>query len=199
MSNAVFPSLPGISAERDAEPMFDNIVQRSSAGRRYAMGKRLYPVWRFTLRFNFLRQRAGYTELTALQGFFLQRRGSLQDFLLMDREWNSVDAPQAFGVGDGSTTRFRLVQARAGFVEPIGAVRGTPTIRAAGSVVAASGYSIDDDGWVTFNTAPAAGAALDWTGGFYYRVAFAKASLTFTQFLKDLYSVDGVELETVNR
>ncbi len=195
MSNAVFPDLPGLDIERDDTPEFDTVVQRASGGRRYAMGKRLFPVWRFRLKVNVLTP----ADLATLQGFFLQRRGDLQDFLLRDRLYDTQATPQAFGVGDGTTTRFRLVYSRAGFIEPIGAVRGVPAITAAGSTVAASGYSIDDDGWVTFTAAPAAGAALAWTGGYYYRVAFSRPSLTFRQFLQGLHSVDGVELETVNR
>ena len=49
MSNEIFPTLRGIAAERDATPEFDNVVTRSVSGRRYAMGKRFYPVWRWRL------------------------------------------------------------------------------------------------------------------------------------------------------
>lgn len=119
MSNAIFPTLRGIAAERDTTPIFDNVVSRAASGRRYAMGKRFFPVWRFNLRMNFLRQRLGFTELNELQGFFLQRRGNLDSFLYRDREWNLVTTPQVFGIGDGAETDFPLVYNRGGFIDRV--------------------------------------------------------------------------------
>lgn len=196
MSNDVFPSLPGIALERDHEVEFDNIVRRAASGKRYAMGKRLYPVRRWMLRYNFLRERAGRTELQQLQGFFERRHGNLDDFLFRDREVYQITTPQIFATGDGTTRRFRLVRSRGGFLEPIGyapaatvRVNGTPT----------TAFTLDNDGWLEFTTAPALNAVCDWTTAlFYFRVAFVKPSMSFTQFVKDLYDT-GVEIETVNR
>lgn len=197
MSNDIFPALKGVAAERDCAPEFDNVVRRASSGRRYALGKRLYPVWRFKLKFNFLRQRLGHTELAALEGFFLNRRGNLESFLYRDREWNAVATPQAFGVGDGVEKDFRLVYSRSGFVDRCGYVPSAGLVVRA-NAVATSAFTRDDNAVLSFTTAPASGVVLDWTGSYYYRVAFTKPSMNFRQFLKDLYSVDGVEMETVN-
>lgn len=386
MSNQIFPTLPGLAAERDCEPEFDNVVSRASSGRRYALGKRLYPVWRWNLRANFLRQRLGLAELDALQGFFLQRQGNLDSFLYRDREWNTVAAPQVFGQGDGVADRMRLVYNRGGFVDlvryarneritmdvgdwrgarqlysvartnlfprseeingwasywqqassvsdaaaaPSGAMTADKIVEAASAgehfadryngygsagvkvfsgyfhaagrnvllamystgnnhaarfdlstgvatpvtvgaeagavhivggwyrcwlkanisnaagpiqriacvnaanttvytgdgssgvyvwglqledselteyiptaaaaVTAPADYALDDDGYVDFTTAPPLAAELAWTGEHLFRVAFSKPALSFKQFLKDLYSVDGISLESVNR
>lgn len=195
MSNEIFPSLPGISAERDIDAEFDNIIERAGSGRRYGMGKRLYPVWRWTLTYNFLRQRLGYTEMTDLQGFFLRRHGNLDSFLFRDREWNTVATPQVFGVGNGVDSTFRLVHSRGGFIDRVGYC-SAPVVRKAG--VATTAFTINDNAEVTFSTPPAVGVSLDWTGSYYFRVAFSKPNMTLTQFLKDLYST-GIQLETVNR
>ena len=197
MSNAIFPTLRGVAAERDSTPVFDNIIQRSAGGRRYALGKRFYPVWRMRLKVNFLRQKLTYTELSDLQGFFLSRHGNLDSFLFRDREWNTVATSQVFALGDGVTTTFRLVYNRGGFVDRCGYVPGS------GNVVTINGtptvaYTLDNNGNITFTTAPANGTSLAWTGTFYFRVAFTKAEMTFTQFLKDVYSVSGVEMESTN-
>lgn len=194
MSNEIFPSLPGIAAERDLAIEFDNIVERASSGRRYAMGKRLYPVYRWTLTYNFLRQRMGLTEMTQLGGFFLRRRGNLQSFLFRDREWNAVASPQDIGIADGVTRTYRLLYDRGGFLDRVDHAL-LPVVTANGSVV--SGVT-HDAGWVTLPTAPALGTTLRWTGQYLFRVAFADAELTLSQFLKDLYS-SGVEIESVNR
>lgn len=195
MSNDLFPSLPGIAAERDQEIEFDNIVNRAASGRRYAMGKRLYPVYRWRLTYNFLRERMSHTEMSTMSGFFLRRRGNLDSFLFRDREWHTVSTPQVFGVGDGATKTFRLVYARGGFVDRVGYC-SAPTVTVAGSGTTA--FTVNDNAEVTFTTAPANGAELAWTGEYRFRVAFVKPSMTLTQFLKDLYST-GVEIETVNR
>lgn len=196
MSNQIFPTLPGIAAERDTVAEFDNVVKRAASGRRYAMGKRFFPVWRFKLRYNFLRGRLGYTELSELQGFFLSRRGNLDSFLFRDREWNTVDTPQVFGQGNGVDKTFRLVYNRGGFVDQVGYAPATGlVVRING--VATTAFTRDDYGSLTLTTAPAPGDELDWTGSYYYRVAFERTDMSFKQFLKDLYSA-GVDLESVN-
>lgn len=195
MSNDLFPTLPGIAASRDLATEFDNVVSRATSGRRYAMGKRLYPVYRWRLTYNFLRQRHGHTEMTDLKGFFLRRHGNLDSFLYRDREWNTVATPQVFGVGDGVARTFRLLFAHGGFVDRVGYC-SAPVVRVGG--VATGAFTVNDDAEVTFDVAPALGAELDWTGEFLFRVAFAKPSLSLEQFLKDLYST-GLEIETVNR
>lgn len=196
MSNAIFPDLPGIVAERDATPEFDNIIRRGSSGRRFAVGKRLFPVWSYRLSVAVMREMEG-AELSALQGFFLQRRGDLQSFLFQDREWNTVATPQTIGTGDGTNKTFRALVNRGGFVDRVGYVPALGlTVRVAGATTTA--FTRDDNANFTFTTAPAAGQVVDWKGSYYSRVAFAKPSMTFTQFLKDLYSVQGVELVTTN-
>lgn len=196
MSNDVFPTLPGIAAEREHEVEFDNIVRRAASGKRYALAKRIYPVRRWRLTYNFLRERAGRTELQQLQGFFERRYGNLDDFLFRDREVNRVDSPQIFGVGDGTTKRFRLAYSRGSFMDLVGYCPAA-TVRVNG--VATSAFTLDNDAFVEFATAPALNAVLDFTTPlFYFRVAFVKPSMSFTQFVKDLYET-GVQIETVNR
>lgn len=197
MSNAIFPSLRGVAAERDSTPVFDNIIQRAAGGRRYALGKRFYPVWRIRLKFNFLRQKLTHTELADLEGFFLQRHGNLDSFLYRDREWNTVATPQVFGIGDGVTKDFRLVYPRGGFIDRCGYVTPTGLVVTAGGTPTVA-FTLDNNANLSFTTAPAMAASLAWTGAYFYRVAFSKPDLTFTQFLKDLYSVSGVELESTN-
>jgi hypothetical protein len=195
MSNDLFPTLPGIRAEREQDIEFDNIVQRAESGRRYALGKRLYPVYRWKLTYNFLRQRSGHTEMTDLSGFFLRRRGNLDSFLFRDREWNTVSTPQVFGIGNGVQDTFRLVYTRGGFVDRVGYC-SDPTVSVGGSITTA--FTVNDNAEVTFDDPPADDAELAWAGEYLYRVAFVKPNLSLTQFLKDLYST-GVEIETVNR
>lgn len=191
----MFPTLPGIKAERSKSPAFSTTVNRAASGRRVAIGHRLYPVWRFKLGFNFLRASLSAQELQTLQGFFLARRGALESFLLKDRDLNAVTA-QPFGVGNGVARSFPLLYSIGGTLDRIGDINpeaAAPTFSVGGTTTAGT----VSNGVVTFATAPANSAPLLWSGSFCYRVAFEKDDLEFAQFLKDLHRT-GVDLETTN-
>jgi hypothetical protein len=66
-------------------------------------------------------------ELQTLGGFFLARQGSYDSFLYSDPTDNTV-TKQTFAAGDDVTTAFTLARAWGGFIEPIGACAGSPTI-----------------------------------------------------------------------
>jgi len=67
-------------------------------------------------------------------------------------------------------------------------------IKAAGAVVSGAGYTIGSTGLVTFTTAPASGAALTWTGTYYFRCRFTKDQIEFDGFMQDLYELKKVEM-----
>lgn len=184
MSNAIFPSLPGLKPEVKKAPSFKTDISGTDSGREFALGTQLYPQWTFKLQYEVLRSKLGYTELQTLIGFFCSRRGRLDDFLFSDPDDRLVSTSQAFGVGNGTATKFQLVRNIGGFVEPIGAVDGAPAITVNGS--ATSAFTVDDNGVVTFTAAPAGGAVLAWTGAFYFRVRFLHDMTEFERFLDGL-------------
>lgn len=197
MSTAVFPKLPGLSAERSAAVAFSTRVQRAVSGRRAAMGERLYPVWTFTLRYNFLRSSPSLAELQTLRGFFRARRGALDPFYFRDETHNAV-AAQAVGIGAPGLRTFPLVYLEGGTIDRVGAVDASvaaPVALVAGSPVTAT-FGRDT---LTLAADAATGATVAWTGAFYYHVAFADDTLDFKRFLHQLHTVDGVKLETVNQ
>ena len=73
---------------------------------------------------------------------------------------------------------------------------GGPWITRAGILVDPSNYSIAN-GLVTFNTAPANGAALTWTGYFGFLCRFDDDSLDFEQFMQNLWRVDSLKFRSV--
>ena len=101
---------------------------------------------------------------------------------------------QSFGIGDGSTKTFGLVRSYGGFVEPIGAVNGTPTIYINGS--STSAYTITNN-VLTFTSAPSSGSVLTWTGNFYYKCRFMQDSMEFNQFLHQLWEAKKVEFVSI--
>jgi uncharacterized protein (TIGR02217 family) len=191
MSNAVFPTLQGEAWPRVKTPKFNTSIQRSDSLRRWAVARALYPVYTYRLVYTVLDQ----TDFNTLCAFFKARKGSFDTFLLDDRDDNTVVTPQTIGVGDGSTKKFQLLRSLNGFVEPVGPPNGVPTIRV--NSVATGAYTIDDYGLVTLTAAPAAGQVVDWTGQFYWRCAFVKDEAQFEEFVRQLWELKQIEMETI--
>lgn len=196
MSNAIFPTLPGIAFRKRAV-RWSTAVRESASGREYraSLGY-TFPRYRYSVPMEFLRL-APDNELATLTGFFNARGGRREDFLYTDPQANTIATPQVIGTGDGVTTRFLLLHTYGGFVEPVGRHNATPTIRVAGA--AAGAHSLDDHGQVTFATAPAAGAVIDWTGTFFHRVRFDSDAVTFDELWAGAWSADSLDLLTVKR
>lgn len=171
----LFPTFPGLSWGVSRKPIWNNRAQKTASGRRTVVEYSSYPMYLWTLRFNVLRQYSTLTEMEELLGFFNQMRGIADLFLYKDiADYNCTNEP--FGTGDGTTKKFQLQRAFGGHTEPVYAPKVGLSIRKAG-VVQASGYTVSETGLVEFATAPANGAALDWTGEFYFRCAFTQDSM----------------------
>lgn len=186
MSNAVYPTLPGLAYKVKRVSGFKTQVHETASGREYRSALMVYPRDRYTLQYEFLRDRNATDEMRTLLGFYRSRRGAYDSFLLNDPDDNAVSA-QAFGTGDGTTKTFQLVRTLGGFVEPVYDLNGAPAIYKAG-VLQGSGYTVSATGAVTFTTAPAAGAVLTWTGSYYWRVRFVKDDLELEKFMNELWS-----------
>lgn len=192
MSNAVFPTLPGLSWNVHKELMWKTKIQETVSGKELRAAWMKYPKWKYSLSYEVLRANVA-AELQNLVGFFNSRNGSYDSFLYHDPDDNSVTNYQ-FGTGDGSTKDFQLVRAYGGFVEPVQNLNGSPSIYKAGVLQATvSDYNLGATGIVSFVTAPANGAALTWTGSFYCRVRFAQDKADFNQFLYQLWELKKLE------
>lgn len=196
MSDAVFPSLPGLKWNIKRANLWKTLKQESVSGKEMSVALMTYPNRRYSLAYEVLRAGAE-AELQTLEGFFNARQGSHDTFLYSDPDDNAV-TDQSFGTGDGSTTVFYLARTRGGFTEPVQALNGAPTIKVAGATKAApADYSISATGVVTFTSAPANGAALTWTGSYYWRCKFLQDMAEFDQFLQDLWQLQRLEFRTV--
>lgn len=196
MSNAIFPVLPGLKWGVGKMPIHATSVKKSASQRRTSMSFASYPIWRFRLEYEVLRANVAYGELQQLVGFFNNRRGSWDAFLYSDPNDKSV-IDQVVAITVSGQTRYRLNRTFGGFTEPVGAVNGTPTIKLAGATQSGSTYTIDENAYLTFNSAPTAGLSLTWTGNFYHRVAFTRDEGDFEEFMRDLWTAKKIEFETV--
>lgn len=193
MSSAVFPDLPGLDIKVRKTPIWNTKIQTAVSGKELRAAFYSYPLYKFGLSFNFLRAGAE-AELQSIVGFFNARRGRFDSFLFTD-PIDSVVADHVFGTGNGTAAAFHLVRTFGGNTEPVMNVNGAPTIKKDGvALTPTTDYTIDAYGMVTFTVAPAAGAALTWSGAYYYRVRFEQDTTDFEQFLWMLWEAKRVEL-----
>jgi uncharacterized protein (TIGR02217 family) len=120
-------------------------------------------------------------DIAALLDFFRSRQGPARGFRLRDpfdaASGDGTPVDQQIGIGDGTTVRFALVkhygdQARR-ITRP---VAGSVRVAVDGTETAA--FSIEPGGWVTLDTAPAAGAVVTAGFAFDVPVRFAEDSLS---------------------
>lgn len=200
MSLDLFPTLTGQGFLVEKAPIWSTAIAEASSGRERRRKLWSYPRWRFKLSYEVLWQDGSNNDLSAVFTFFNVHAGRYSEFAFFDPTDNAVSA-QAFGVGDSSTRSFQLVRTVTGaslsFTEPVRAVIGTPTIFVNGTPTAA--YTIDDNGVLTFTSAPAGSAALTWTGQFAFHVRFDQDDLSPSQMMQQFWSLSGLQLFTVKR
>lgn len=196
MSDAVFPSLPGLKWNIKRTPIWKTLKQESVSGKELSVALMTYPNRRITLSYEVLRAGAE-VELQTLEGFFNLRQGSHDTFLYNDPDDRSV-TDQSFGTGNGTQTVFALARTRGGFTEPVQSLNSAPVIKVAGvTKTLTTDYTISALGVVTFVAAPAAAAALTWSGTYYWRCKFLQDMAEFDQFLHDLWQLQRLEFRTV--
>lgn len=198
MTALVFPQSSGMAWGLSKKPMWSSRVQKSVSGKRQAVGYMSYPLYKYTLNFNVLREYASFTELESLQGFFNQMKGMVDTFLFVDPVDAAVAAAQQIGTGDGTTKNFQLVRTYGGFVEPVFAPNVITSLRKA--TVAQTNpthYTLGANGLIQFVTAPTAGQVIDWTGTYYWRCAFSSDEIEFINEGIDIWKTSKITFETV--
>lgn len=197
MSNAVFPSFPGLTWNIARKPQWSTVTKTSVSGREFRSGQFSYPLWRYKLSYSVLRGTAALPEVQQIAAFFNARGGSFDTWLYTDPDDSAVVAQQ-FGTGNGTTKDFQLVRAFGGYAEPVFDLNGAPAIFKAGVLqTVGTHYTVSAAGLVSFVTAPANGASLTWTGNFYWRCRFLQDALDLNQFLKALWELKTLEFVTV--
>lgn len=195
MTVPIFPDLPGVSWPAVVTPLWASLRPRSVSGRAAFQPLWSAPLRRYTLTYDVLQSDDVGRDFEALEGFYnlvMSRPGGL--FRFDDRD-DRAATDQPFGIGDGAVTRFQLVTRRGGFVYPVQCVLSVSAIIVGGDVTTA--YTVDALGVVTFATAPAAGAALTWTGEYAWYCNFDDDSLDFEQFAQGFWGLGEIKFTTV--
>lgn len=193
MSAAVFPVLPGLGWNLGKAPQWSTRIQKAVSGKELRAALMSYPVYKFSLTYEVLRAETAYAELQSLIGFFNARQGAFDSFLYDDAADNTA-AAQTFGAGNGGSTAFQLIRTLGGNTEPVMNLNGNPSIYVAGVLKTLTTDYTLSNGMVTFVAAPANGAALTWSGSYYYRCRFLQDAADFENFLYQLWKLQKLEL-----
>ncbi len=193
----IFPALPGLAWSVTKSPTFQTRIQRAVSGRELRALDYPYPLWQFTLVFDFLRDNpaAGFDELRTLMGFFMLCQGAFGTFLFQDPSDDRVSGQQ-IGTGDTLRTVFQLQRTMGktlpsgGFLEPIVAPNVVSAVYFNGIVQDPAGYSVDSmTGLVTFNIAPGSGLIITADYSYYFRCRFIDDSYAFENFMFRLWQL----------
>lgn len=193
MSNAVFPTLPGLRAERGRVVRFKTEILTASSGKEFRAGRMANPLYEFSLPHEFLRETGGRTELRTLEGFFLARRGALESFLYTC-PYDCEAVEETFGIGDGQRNAFQLMRSYGEFIEPVQNLAAVRSVRRAGQLLSlGTDYTVSATGMVVFAQTVPAGAELRWSGLYSFRCRFKQDDAAFDRFAENLYRAQRVD------
>lgn len=194
---SVFPYAVGQTFLQRKTPQWSTDVKTSVSGKERRRALWSYPVWRFSVAYEILRDDPSFLEQQRLYAFFNSMQGRAGEFLFWDRDDYSV-SDQFFAVGDGTTTTFQVTRSMIvggiKFAEPVLAFNGTPAVTVDGVSTA---ITVGTRGKIAFAVAPASGARLNWTGQFFYRCRFENDELDIIQLMSGLWEGRGVDFHSV--
>lgn len=196
MALPIMPALVGLTWPLTRRgPIFDTSKELSVSGRTARYPRRITPRWQWELNFDAVFQNyqsgtpyGGNADMATLAGFFAQLYGGAYPFQYLSADDNSVTG-QALGTGDGATKTFQLVRALGGFTEKVNAPNAVAVYVNGVLKTLGADYSLSASGLVTFVAAPAAGAAVTWTGTYYWVCEFDDDLIEFEQIMSGIYQV----------
>lgn len=191
MSNTVFPTLPGLDIKVKRSDVYSTSVKTTPSGRKFRVSLSLTPISTYELTYNALRLASATPDYQQLAAHFAQHKGRGESFPFQDPDFNT-ETLGAFGVGDGTTKSFQLLRHVGAIGYPVYDLNGAASIYVNGVLNTANTISV---GIVTFTTAPANGAVLTWSGGYYVRVAYAADNLDCERVMSGIYKSGTVKLE----
>ncbi len=195
----VFPRLPGQGFVAEKTPVWSTTVRTAASGRQVRASQCSTPTWRFKIGYEFIRDRITSAELARLYGFFNTRQGQLGSFYYYDPNDNLV-AGQPVAIADGVSTTYQLTRTVApaspyAFVEPVYILNGTPAVSVAG--VPSTGFGVGEYGQIVFSAPPPEGAQIAWSGSFLFWCRFSQDTVSPAQMVASLWSLDGLQFESV--
>jgi len=196
MSSLIFPTLLGLGWNITRTYQWKTGVQTALSGKTSTVAKRAYPLVRWEIGYDVLRQPGapGYSsaasdEVLQIVGLHNQVQGRFDTWLYKDPDFNAVPAatPSVFATvasTDTTATIYQLVainQNTGGpgaseLIQNLNTGLAAPVIYGNGVTIPSGHYTINpsgnQNGGVQFSTLPSTGTVLSWSGPFYYRCRF---------------------------
>jgi hypothetical protein len=88
-----------------------------------------------------------------------------------------------------------LVRTYGGFTEPVFLVDGFPSSVAVAGTPTLS-YVLSSTGLITFNSPPTSGAALTWSGSYYWPCRFDDDAMQFENFMTGFFRLQSLKFST---
>ena len=170
--------------------IWSSLKHRAVSGKSSALQLWSAPLRQYELPYSYLLS-GDAQELQTIEAFYNSVGGDAQLFQFYDVDDNAA-ADQTFGLGDGATTDFQLVENFGGFVSPDYCVTivtinvdGVPTVA----------YT-ETNGLISFTVAPGVGSVLSWTGNYNFPARFDDPNIDFSKFATGYYSLDKLSFTT---
>ena len=218
------PSLPGLTPVVSKTPVWSTAVKRAASGRERRTESWAYPLWRFKLSYEVIRDEPGvYLPSAAITdgagdaitdgqggdildgpGVPLDEQAQLWELFNQVQgqagTWLYLDPTDnqviagSVGVGDGATTQFQLSRQIETWIEPVLAPFNVTVFD---DSAPRSDAALGADGQITFAAPPAAGHVLTWSGGFSFICRFESDALSLERILARLWSGKSLSFTTV--
>lgn len=196
----IFPLLPGQLFLSTKAPEWSTSVKRSVSGRERRNARWSTPIWTFRVAYEMLRNRPGSKDLEKLYTFFNLRSGQFLPFYYYDPTDCRVES-QPLGVGNGVIDTYPLVRSFA-----YGEARWSQTVFTT-IALPMPVFMVDDvavpavisnNNTVVFETPPADGSVITWTGYFMFRCRFNQDMIEPAQMVTDLWDLTaGIEFVSI--
>lgn len=192
-------TLPGIDIKVKKTVLYATEVQTAASGKELRATFWSTPRYEFEMTLTFLRQanfsvQTSTDEAATLVAFFGGMQGQFNPFYFTD-PYNSTAATVTFGVGTGlSGQTSQLCDSLGVAVVP----NSTPSIYVNGVLkTVGTDYTISATGLVTWINQPGNGAALTWSGTFYYTVRGEQDNLDLERIVNLAWKGGSLKLLTV--
>jgi uncharacterized protein (TIGR02217 family) len=199
MSFAIMPAMPlSMAKGLSKSPVFSTVTQKTAAARSNSSVSLMpFPTWAFSFDMDKItgNEAIPASVIALFLGTFMTCQGANQLFLFTDPQDNAValtagvmlnvtpGAASPMGVaGDGVSTQFQLARTVGGAKDIVQNLNGAAVIKVNGvTLTNITDYSISSTGVVTFVSAPANAATLQWSGSFYFLCRFSDDTVDATR------------------
>jgi uncharacterized protein (TIGR02217 family) len=175
---------PNIEAGSQFSPTFNNVIQEAISGNEQRYGRWTKCRGVGDVAYGLLSSEATFDDdFRAIMALYRAHKGSLYPFRF--RDWSDYTATnENIGTGDGSEAEFQIrktydpsqillsTPGALTYIRDIFLFVAAPTIKVNGVTIADTDYTISSSGLLTFDSAPANGHAITWTGEFDVPVRF---------------------------